>query len=489
MTTNNDDTAVQASIEDVSGCSARADAQVRAVLGRVMAQRRSAGTALDYIRGLAPEVKANCWGLAEAAGHQSPYRMQALLRSYRWDWKDLRAELPALARAWLPCDPGDLIGPGIAVDETAQLKDGDATACVAPQHAGCTGHVENCVTTVFSAWVTTSGQAWADFDVFMPERWEKDRRRRRAARIPDKLERKTKPQLAIDQIGCLLAAGLPARWAAFDEVYGRSGALRRFCESRGLAYVAVVPRDFRITLPSGAVTRAGDTVRDAVFEQRSCGNGSKGPRLADWALLATSSPRHVLLIRRLISRPDDLAFYLCWAPEGTPATMTVFITIAGRRWPAEETFKTGKDVLGWDQCQARTWDAVCRHTALAALAQLRQAAVRSHLCSDITLPGAPAGASRDDSDHGDTGSDPGIPLGDAPVPARGGQPCPPRIAAIRLTIAETARIERLARQHAAGLITRARLAFCLRWSRWRRRHQARARWHHYSTRLQAAAAT
>jgi len=57
------------------------------------------------------------------------------------------------------------------------------------------------------------------------------------------------------------------------------------------------------------------------------------------------------------------------------------------------------------------------------------------------------------------------------------------------TIAETARIERLARQYAAGLVTRARLAFCLRWSRWRRRHQARARWHHYSTRLQARAAT
>ena len=83
--------------------------------------------------------------------------MQALLRCYRWDWKDLRAELPGLARAWLPCDPGDLTGPGIAVDETAQLKDGDATACVAPQHAGCTGHVENCVTTVFPAWVATSG--------------------------------------------------------------------------------------------------------------------------------------------------------------------------------------------------------------------------------------------------------------------------------------------------------------------------------------------
>ena len=358
MTISNNDTAVQARIEDAFDTVARADAQVRTVLGRVLAQRRSAGTALDYVRGLAPGVRANCWGLAEAAGHENPHRMQALLRGYRWDWTRLRAELAGLARAWLPCDPGDLIGPGIAVDETAQLKDGDATACVAPQHAGCTGHVENCVTTVFSAWVTTSGQAWADFDVFMPQRWEKDWRRRRAARIPGKLERKTKPQLAIGQLERLLDAGLPAKWAAYDEVYGRSGELRRFCESRGLPYVAVIPRDFRITLPSGAVIKAGDAAGDAVFERRSCGNGAKGPRFADWALLATSSPRHFLLIRRLLSRPGDLAFYLCWAPEGTPATMTFFITIAGRRWPAEETFKTGKDVLGWDQAQARTWDAV-----------------------------------------------------------------------------------------------------------------------------------
>jgi hypothetical protein len=73
--------------------------------------------------------------------------------------QSLRAQLPGLAAAWLPHEADDLIGPGIAIDETAQLKDGDATACVALQHAGCTGQVENCVTTVFSAYVTTSGQA------------------------------------------------------------------------------------------------------------------------------------------------------------------------------------------------------------------------------------------------------------------------------------------------------------------------------------------
>ena len=498
--TDDDDTAAEASISDVSGCADSIDAQVRTVLGRVLAQRRSADAAFGYVEALAPGVKANCWQLAEAAGYESPYRMQALLSSYRWDWRQLRAELAALAREWLPCDEDDLIGPGIAFDETAQLKDGDATACAAPQHAGCTGHVENCVTTVFSAYVTTSGQARADFDVFMPGRWAKDTERRRAAGIPDGLKRKTKPRLAEDQLERLRKAGLPACRAASGEVYGRSSELRGACQAAGLPYVAIIPRDFRITLPSGAVIKAEDALADALFERRSCGDGSKGPRFSDRALTATASARHFLLIRRLLSRPDHPAFYLCRAPEETPATMTFFITIAGRRWPCEETFKTGKGVLGWDQSQARTWDGICRHTALAALARLREVAIRNGLCGDITPPPAPAAAGDHDGKAGDdekkdddekkiSDADLLIPLRDAAVPALPGQPCPPGIGAVKLTIAETARLVRPARQYAAGLITGARLAFHLRWSRWRRCHQARARWHHYSARLAAAAAT
>ena len=52
-------------------------------------------------------------------------------------------------------------------------------------------------------------------------------------------------------------------------------------------------------------------------------------------MTATGTGGQYLLTRRLISRPDQLTFYLCWAPPGRPATMTYFITIAGRRWPAE----------------------------------------------------------------------------------------------------------------------------------------------------------
>ena len=143
---DNDNTAAVASIEDVADCAARADAQVRAVLRRVLAQRRSAAVAL----GLRGGAGAGSEGELLGAGGIGRSRgvgpdAGACCSSYRWEWTELRAQLPALAAAWIPDGEGDLIGPGIAIDETAQLKHGDATACVAPQHAGCTGKVENCV--------------------------------------------------------------------------------------------------------------------------------------------------------------------------------------------------------------------------------------------------------------------------------------------------------------------------------------------------------
>ena len=387
---DDDATAAVASIEDAAEYGERADALVSALLGRVMRQRRTVAAALDYIRALSRETRANCWELAQRAGHEGPYRMQALLGRRRWSWVKVRDVLPGLAQDVLPDDPDDLIGPGLAFDETADLKKGKSTACVSPQHAGVTGKVENCVTWVFAALVTALGQAWVDFDVYMPECWAKDAARRAKAGIPEELAFATKPELAIAQAKRLVKAGIRALWAAADEVYGRSGEFRAALRALSLAYVVIIPCDYRVTLAKDRIIRADEAIAGAVFERRSCGNGTKGPRYGDWALIATADPREFLLIRRFPDRDkNQYAFYLCWAPEGRPATMTYFITIAGRRWPVEITFKTGKDALGWDQSQARTYDAICRHTALTALAQLRTAAIQAALAGADVLPAAP----------------------------------------------------------------------------------------------------
>ena len=309
-------TAAVASIEDAAECGERADRLVSGLLGRVMRQRRSAAAALDYIRALARETRANCWELAQKAGHEGPYRMQALLGRYKWSWEELRGLLPGLAQEVLRDDPDDLTGPGLAFDETADLRKGKSTACASPQHAGVTGKVENCVTWVFAALVTAFGQAWIDFDVYMPECWAKDPQRRAEARIPGKLAFATKPELAIAQAKRLMAGGVRALWAAADEVYGRSGEFRAALRALSLAYVVIIPCDFKVTVAKDKVIRADEAIAGAVFERRSCGNGTKGPRYGDWALIATADPREFLLIRRFPDRDKNQhAFYLCWAPE------------------------------------------------------------------------------------------------------------------------------------------------------------------------------
>jgi DDE superfamily endonuclease len=171
-------TTAVASIEDAAECGERADALIRGLLARVMRQRRTVETALEYIRVLSRDARANCWELALKAGHARPYRMQSLLGRCAWSWEEVRELLPGLAQQVLRDDPDDLIGPGLAFDETADLRKGKLTACVAPQHADVTGKVENCVTWVFAALVIALGQAWVDFDVYMPKCWAADPARR-----------------------------------------------------------------------------------------------------------------------------------------------------------------------------------------------------------------------------------------------------------------------------------------------------------------------
>jgi hypothetical protein len=100
----------------------RADALVSGLLARVVRQWRTVAATMDYIRSLSRDTRANAWELAEKAGHEGPYRIQGLLGRRKWRWEAVRAALPGLAQEVLRDDPGDEIGPGLAFDETADLR-------------------------------------------------------------------------------------------------------------------------------------------------------------------------------------------------------------------------------------------------------------------------------------------------------------------------------------------------------------------------------
>ena len=108
--------------------------------------------------------RKSCWQLAEAAGHATPRRMQALLAEHAWDWTAALAALQRFILAHLG-DPEAIV----VLDETAELKKGTATVGVARQHAGITGQVENCQTVVFAAYVTARAHALFDFRLYLPK--------------------------------------------------------------------------------------------------------------------------------------------------------------------------------------------------------------------------------------------------------------------------------------------------------------------------------
>jgi SRSO17 transposase len=452
--------------------------ELRALLAPVFCQARSRLAAFAYIGALltAPGERRSCWQLAEQAGYATPRRMQALLAEHRWDWK---AALGALQRFILDhlADPQAVL----VLDETAELKQGQMTVGVARQHAGITGQVENCQTVVFAAYVTARGHAPYDFRLYLPKSWCADRERRKRAAVPDEVEFTTKTEQGTDMVTDAIDGGVPFAFLAGDEVYGRSSKLRAACEKHGKGYVLAVPANFTVTLPSGRRVAVASLARMAparCWETRSCGSGCKGHRDYEWAWVATCSPRHHALIRRSLSDPSELAFFYCHAPAGQRVSLPALISIAGKRWPAEECHQQGKGQAGLDQHQVRLWHSFHRHTMLSmcALALLAIAAARPLPPAPLAQAASavPASAAAQPAAWADTGI----------LPASADQPPPEDPGMVKVSVPETHRLLLLATTPMSAAARQLGYA----WSRWRRKHQARARYHHYQARMRAAPA-
>ena len=447
-----------------------------ALLAPVFCQARSRLAAFAYISALltAGGERRSCWQLAEAAGHATPRRMQALLAEHARDWQEALGGLQRFILDHL-ADPQAVL----VLDETAELKQGQLTVGVARQYAGITGQVENCQTVVFAAYVTARGHAPFDFRLYLPKSWCADRGRRQRAAVPEDVEFQTKTEQGTAMVTAAISGGVPFAFLAGDEVYGRSSKLRGACEKHGKGYVLAVPVNFKVTLPSGrrlAVASLARLVPARCWETRSCGSGCKGHRDYQWTWVATCSPRHHVLIRRSLCDPSELAYFYCHAPAGQPVPLSALITVAGKRWPAEECHQQGKGQAGLDQHQVRLWRSFHRHTVLSmcALALLAVAAARP--LPPVPLPQA-ARAISDNAAQPAAWADTGI------LPASAGAAPPEDPGMVKVSVPEARRLLNLA----TVPMTAATRQLGYAWSRWRRKHQARARYHHYQARLRAAA--
>jgi SRSO17 transposase len=374
------------------------------VFAQVAGEFENAGSrkrARAYLLGLLSHAeRKNGWTLAEFAGDVSPDGMQRLLNFCAWDAGAVRDAV----RRYVVKNLGDAAAV-LVVDETGFLKKGRMSAGVARQYTGTAGRVENCQVGVFLAYAAGDGsRALIDRELYLPEKWTADRGRCRAAGIGDEVAFATKPQLARDMIERAVAAGVPFAWVAADEVYGQNPGLREWLEKRQVSYVMAVPCSEMITTAAGRkrADALAAAVPDQAWQRLSCADGSKGPRLYDWALIDTASSVHRLLVRRSLHRNEkgerELAFFCCYAPRG--AALAELVAVAGARWAVEDCFAEAKNETGLDHYQVRLYSAWYRHITLSMLAHAFLA-VTAH----SQRPGpVPPAACADDSEAAKKGS-------------------------------------------------------------------------------------
>ena len=367
---------------------------VKAQLGSLFGHASVAASAAAFLDGLlGPERRKTGWMRAEAAGDPGPWRQQAVLGRSRWEADALRDLVRDYALAALAAPDAVLV-----IDETGFLKQGAASCGVQRQYTGSAGKITNCQIGAFAAYVSDRGHAFIDRRLYLPKSWTGQPDRRRAAHVPDDVRFATKPAIAVAMIERALKAGVAFAWVAADSIYG-VGEAEKVLRQAGKGYVLGVTGTHQFwswgkAPVAGTADEIAQSLPATAWARLSAGDGTKGPRLYDWAYLeladldaeevgcpALGTWTRGLLIRRSLG-DASLAYFTTWCPTGT--SLDVLVGVEGRRWAIEDAFETAKTELGLEHNETRSWHGWHRHVSLVMLAFALLAVIRHR--ANTTLP-------------------------------------------------------------------------------------------------------
>jgi SRSO17 transposase len=306
----------------------------------------------------------------------------------------------------------------LIIDGHETPKQGAHAVGVARQWCGHTGQQDNCQAGVHLGYASRRGYTLLDRRLYLPAAWFTDeyRERWRACGIPRGTAFRTKHELAAALVEEVAASGrVRARWVVSDEGYGASPALLERWAATGLHYLAEVARDTRVwplAEPDGRLVRTrparcvppraagargpaptkarlhpaspapqradawAAAVPAARWRRYRLLEGSEGPLVAEFVAVRAVAvrdglpgPEGWLLVRRTVPRGGEDAaykYYLSNAPADTP--LGELVRVSGMRWPIEACFAEGRQELGLDHYETRSWRGWHRHLTLVILA-------------------------------------------------------------------------------------------------------------------------
>src|ERR1035438_7136825 len=138
------------------------------------------------------------------------------------------------------------------IDDTGFPKQGRHSVGVARQYCGQLGKEANCQVGVSLSIGNPHASLPVAYRLYLPEQWAADDERRRKTGVPGDIRFRTKPEIALEQIGRASAAGLPLGVVLMDAGYGCNTELRSSISALGLTYVAGILPNTTVWAPGMA---------------------------------------------------------------------------------------------------------------------------------------------------------------------------------------------------------------------------------------------
>jgi len=217
------------------------------------------------------------------------------------------------------------------IEDTGQVKEGTASACVARQYSGTMG---NCQVAVSVDGVTDKASAPLDWLLFMPksrddeaadgaEAAEKIRVRRQACKIPAGKHHRPKWQMAIEMLDELAEWGYRPPVVAADAGYGDTTAFRLALQERNISYVVAVKgsTSAQATEWARVVAEQVENAMPALVVSKMTKALRRNKALIDWS--QNNPKRTTVAPYSLRGRPEPLvAAPRTWAELTAPAWPT-----------------------------------------------------------------------------------------------------------------------------------------------------------------------
>jgi SRSO17 transposase len=246
------------------------------------------------------------------------------------------------------------------------VKKGDQTPGVQRQYLGCAGKIENGIVTVHVAAAKGRFKALLDADLYLPEGWDADRDRCRAAGVPDHVRYRPKWQIALEQLARLEGHGITFDWLTFDEGYGAQVPLLRVLNLAGRRFVAEVPRSFAVRASADAPARRADerlpAERTGTWQRFRLARQTQADQV--WrakAVRVWAAGRSHRLVTAVNEATGEVKHFLT---NARTARLGRVVRVAFCRWNVEHVFRVAKSEAGLMHYEGRDFTGLMRHLVL-----------------------------------------------------------------------------------------------------------------------------